>query len=96
MSCLRCGRTDFEPQLLFIVNHGGGDAELSRAINAALHAQGIDGEERLGQLCEDCFQVAQACIQEGRGFTPLRIETSCSPLRGGAWPATHGRRARRD
>ena len=65
MSCARCGRADFEPEHLFIVNHGSEDPELSRAINAALRAQGIDGEERLGQLCEECFQISQACIQEG-------------------------------
>jgi hypothetical protein len=65
MKCVRCGKADVVARPVFIASDGGENLELTRAIKAALRAQGIEGEEWLGQLCEECFQVAEACIQEG-------------------------------
>jgi hypothetical protein len=53
------------PGPVFIVSHGGEPPELTRAIDAALKAQGIEGAESLGQLCRPCSEVATACIEEG-------------------------------
>jgi hypothetical protein len=64
MLCIRCGESEVEVEHVFMVSHDH-DPDLDETIDAALRRQGIEGVDGLGQLCERCWEVANAAINAG-------------------------------
>jgi len=64
MICIRCGEAEVETEHVFIVSHDH-DPDMHEAIYAALRRHGIEGVTCLGQLCERCWEVANAAIDAG-------------------------------
>jgi hypothetical protein len=64
MICIRCGEAEVETEHVYIVSHDD-DPDMDEAIDAALRRNGIEGVNCLGQLCERCWEVANAAIDAG-------------------------------
>src|SRR3954467_7904434 len=63
MLCARCGAA--QAREITTVIALGDDPDLIRAIENELTRNGISETNDLGQLCEQCWEVAEAAIQEG-------------------------------
>jgi hypothetical protein len=63
MLCARCGVA--EARSITTVIALGDDREFIGAVENELRRQGIREINDLGQLCEQCWEVAEAAVQEG-------------------------------
>jgi hypothetical protein len=64
MVCIRCGEAEIPTDSVFMVGFDR-EPDLVGAIDAALRSHGIEGMNGLGQLCERCWEVANAAIDAG-------------------------------